>query len=275
MHSTSFCTALLLLVLVATAPSARAASDACNAIRQISRVQVLSQQLARVARDAADGNVDAFSSLKTTGDDIGKRLTLLKQGEPNAGAGAYLAGLDAACAQLSADAGKVLDGKQTIAGIAATADEINGKMPILNSRMDEVVKLVVERSGSAAQVMIAQRQMLLADRMQRRIQAVLKGEEDSASAAMGLQRDAAFYGVVLAGLIKGNADLNIKAISDANAREVLKDIYEHWTGLAPSIAKLIDAAPDWQAITQAADKAAIDAQTVLLKAEALMSRVSE
>jgi twitching motility protein PilJ len=275
MRTTSFCTALLLLVLVANAPSARAASDACNATRQIARVQVLSQQLAGVARDAADGNVDAFVSLTQTRDGIDERLSRLKKGELPAGAGASIAGVDIAWAQLSADAGKVLDGKQVIMSSAAMADDINAKLPILNSRMDEAVKILVDHSGSATQVMIAQRQMLLADRMQRRIASIIRGGEESASAAMGLQRDAEFYRVVLAGLINGNADLNIKAMKDANAREILKDIDGQWAGLAPSITKLLDAAPNLQETREAADKAAIDAQTVLLKAEALMSRVNE
>jgi twitching motility protein PilJ len=266
---------MLLLAVVANAPSARAASDVCNATRQIARVQVLSQQLAGVARDAADGNVDAFVSLRKSRDDITERLSHLKQGELPTGAGAYIAGVDVAFTQLSADAGKLLDGKQVISSSAATADEINGKLPMLNARMDEVTKILAERSGSATQVMLVSRQMLLADRMLRRVASIIRGGEDSPSAAMGLQRDAEFYRVVLAGMIKGNDDLNIKAMKDPNAREILNEVNGQWTDLAPLIAKLVEAAPDLQETRQAADKAALDAQTVLLKAEALMSRVNE
>ncbi len=68
--------------------------------------------------------------------------------------------------------------------------------------------------------------------MQRRVQSILQGGEDSPAAADGLQRDAQFYGVVLAGLINGNPDLNIHAMDNPNARDILNDINKQWIDLA-------------------------------------------
>ena len=105
-------------------------------------------------------------------------------------------------------------------------------MPLLNSRMDEVVKILTEKNGSPSQVMISSRQMLLADRMQRRVQSILQGGEDAQSAADGLARDAQFYGAVLAGLISGNPDLNIRAMDNAEREARFSaDINEQWTDL--------------------------------------------
>ncbi|MBS0566959.1 MAG: methyl-accepting chemotaxis protein [Proteobacteria bacterium] len=249
----------------------------------VTRIQVLSQQLSRQSGDAAGGNLDAFASLKHSRDTIADLFTRLKSGDVRTGMGGYaeqaslkadFAELDQAWAQLSADASKVLDSQEQVLSTAASTDDFNRKTAVLNSRMDEVVKILTERGAAGAQVMIASRQMLYADRMQRRAQAIVAGGEDSPSAAAGLQRDSQFYGVVLAGLINGNADLNIRALDNASAKEILNDINKQWIDLAPQVTKLFEAAPTLQAVKQAADKASIDSQTLLFKADPLSEHIS-
>jgi len=249
----------------------------------VTRIQVLSQQLSRQSADAAGGNLDAFASLKHTRDTIADLLTRLKNGDVRTGMGGYadqptlkadFAELDQAWTQLSANAAKVLDSQEQVLSTAASTDDFNRKTAVLNSRMDEVVKILTERGGSGTQVMTASRQMLYADRMQRRAQAIQLGGEDSPSAAAGLKRDSEFYGLVLAGLINGNADLNIRALDNANAKEILNDINKQWIDLAPQVTKLFEAAPTLQAVKQAADKASIDSQTLLFKADPLSEHIS-
>jgi len=249
----------------------------------VTRIQVLSQQLSRQSADAAGGNLDAFASLKHTRDTIADLLARLKTGDVRTGMGGYadhatlksdFAELDQAWNQLSADAAKVLDSQEQVLSTAASTDDFNRKTAVLNSRMDEVVKILTERGGSGTQVMTASRQMLYADRMQRRAQAIVAGGEDSPSAAAGLKRDSEFYGLVLAGLINGNADLNIRSLDNANAKEILNDINKQWIDLAPQVTKLFEAAPTLQAVKQAADKASIDSQTLLFKADPLSEHIN-
>jgi twitching motility protein PilJ len=117
--------------------------------------------------------------------------------------------------------------------------------------------------------------MLYADRMQRRAASIIQGGEDSPTAAAGLQRDAQFYGVVLAGLINGNADLNIKAMDNAAARDILNDINKQWIDLTPQVTKLLDSATSLQQVKQAVDKASVDSQTLLLKADTLAQHIGD
>ena len=260
------------------------ASQDTKAAAAVTRVQVLSQQLARQANDAAGGNVDAFASLAQTRGTIVSLLNGLKKGDPQAGTHGYadergLSGdftaLDQAWTQLDGDVGKVVDSQQQVLGTAAISDDFNRKTAVLNSRMDEVVKILTERNGSTNQVMVASRQMLYADRMQRRVQSILQGGEDSPTAAAGLQRDSQFYGVVLAGLINGNPDLSIRAMDNPNARDILNDINKQWIDLAPAVTKLLEAAPNLQEVKQSADKASIDSQTLLFKADALATHIGD
>ena len=251
----------------------------------VTKVQVLSQQLSKVANDAAGGNIDAFKSLEATRNSIDDLLNKLNKGDKTTGMRGYasetgvakeVADLDKAWAPLNTNATKILDSKEQVLNTAAVAADFNAKMPVLNSRMEEVVKILTEKNGSASQVMISSREMLLADRMQRRVQTILQGGEEAQSAADGLGRDAQLYGVVLAGLISGNPDLNIRAMDNPNAKEILADINKQWTELVNDpVKKLLDSASALQDVKQAADQASIDSQTMLLKADPVAVRISE
>jgi twitching motility protein PilJ len=275
MRTTSFCATIVLFVVATAVPAAHAASDTEKATMLIARTEVLSQQLASAAHDAVGGNVDAFANLKKTRDAIAECMTRLDGYADRLAPKTNFGGLDVEWAQLSSDVTKLLESQEQIAGIAEAAGDINGKLPVLNSRMDEVVNTLAKHPDSAIQVMIASRLMLLADRMQRRMPLILNGDEGAESAAMGLQRDAQFYSAVLEGLLKGNKDLDLKPMGNAIARDILKDINTQWTGLAPTVTKVLDAAADVQAARRAADKVAEDALTVLIKGDALMSRINE
>jgi twitching motility protein PilJ len=250
----------------------------------VTKIQVLSQQLSKVANDATGGNIDAFKSLEATRNAVDDLLNKLKKGDPTTGMQGYatsgvskeIGDLDKAWAPLNTNVTKILDSKEQVLSTAATAADFNSKMPVLNSRMDEVVKILTEKNGSASQVMISSRQMLLADRMQRRVQSILQGGEEAQSAADGLQRDAQFYSAVLAGLISGNPDLNIRAMDNPNAKEILADINKQWAELVGGpVKKLLDSASALQDVKQSADQASIDSQTMLLKAEPVSKGISD
>jgi twitching motility protein PilJ len=187
-----------------------------------------------------------------------------------------IADLDKAWAPLNTNVTKILDSKEQVLSTAATAADFNAKMPALNSLMDQVVNLLTQKNGSPSQVMISSREMLLADRMQRRVQSILQGGEEAQSAADGLQRDAQFYGAVLAGLISGNPDLNIKAMDSPEAKRILSEMNEQWTALVSDpVKKLLDSASALQDVKQAADQASIDSQTMLLKAEPVSKGIGD
>jgi twitching motility protein PilJ len=250
----------------------------------VTKVQVLSQQLAKQANDAASGNLDAFKSLDQTRNTIDGLITKFKTGDTDNSMRGYsnesalttqLSDLEKAWAQLNTDVTKIIGSKEQVLNAANVAADFNAKMPVLNSRMEEVAKALTDRNGSAGQVMISSREMLLADRMQRRVQSILQGGEEAQSAADGLARDALFYGTVLNGLINGNSDLNIRAMENANAKEILNDINTQWASLADPVKKLLDAASGLQDVKSAADQASIDSQTVLLKADPLALAISK
>ncbi|HQW77321.1 MAG TPA: methyl-accepting chemotaxis protein, partial [Dokdonella sp.] len=251
-------------------------------------IQVASQALTTYAANAAGGNELAFDELSKTTRDIDAFLGYLNKGNapastPYSGMPSYadepgvakeLKDLNAAWEPVLTNATKILGGKSLVLDTATTSNEFSSKMPVLNSRMNEVVNILTERNGSAGQVYISTRQMLLADRMIRRVQEIGQGGDDAQSAADGFSRDAALYKSVLGGLIDGAPALNIKSIDQANARQILTDVSAQWDGLDEPVRKIIDASTGLQVVKQAADAIFTDSQSVLLKARNVADRLS-
>ncbi|MEO8011425.1 MAG: methyl-accepting chemotaxis protein, partial [Dokdonella sp.] len=173
------------------------------------------------------------------------------------------------------NATKILAGKEIVLDTANTSEDFSSKMPILNSRMNEVVNILTERNGTAGQVYISTRQMLLADRMIRRVQEIGQGGQDAQSAADGFSRDAALYSSVLNGLIDGAAALNIRPIEQPNARTILGDVSQQWAGLDEPVRKIIDASTGLQDVKAAANDIVRDSKIVLEKAKAVSQRLDE
>ena len=55
----------------------------------VTKIQVLSQQLSKVANDAAGGNIDAFKSLEATRNSVDELLNKLKKSDPTTGMQGY------------------------------------------------------------------------------------------------------------------------------------------------------------------------------------------
>jgi len=250
------------------------------------QIQVLSQQTAKYALEASDGNVESYKELESTRNAIDASVQKLAKGDPKGGMEAYgdnnttpagrsVTALSKAWGQLDGDIRKILSNKAVVLDSAQRAGKLSQQMPLLNSSMDQVTNILQQRNGSAEQMLGSSRQMLLADRMTRRVQEVLQGGDTSLAAADGLARDAQLYGTVLKGLTDGNADAGIKAMGDANARKILTDMQGNWDALADPIAKVVAAASAIADVKHAGNQASLDSQNVLLRANELSDQIGK
>ncbi|MCE5234308.1 MAG: methyl-accepting chemotaxis protein [Mizugakiibacter sp.] len=256
-----------------------------QAAQLTAQIQVVSQQISKYAFEAAGGNIESFNELDSTRNALDSSVQRLDKGDAKtgmpgyahaaAGVGNSLAALTQAWNQLNGDVSKVLANRALVLNSADQAGQFARQMPILNSRMDEVVNILQQRNGSAAQTFTAARQMLLADRMIRRVQEILQGGEGAATAADGLSRDAQLYSAVLKGLVEGNPDFNIRAMDNASARQILEDIQKTWGQLGDPVQKLVTAAPTLQDVKDAANQASLDSQNVLLRANEVSTNLGK
>jgi twitching motility protein PilJ len=257
-----------------------------QAVGLTTQIQVLSQQTAKYALEAADGNVDSFKELETNRNAIDSAVQRLIKGDEKGGmkpyadnnatpAGRAVAALGNAWGQLDADIGKILSNKALVVDSAQRAGTLSRDLPLLNSSMEQVVNILQQRGGSAEQTYTSARQMLLADRMIRRVQEVLQGGDASQPAADGLARDGQLYGSVLKGLLEGNAEVGVRAMGDANARKILADMQSQWDNLQDPVGKLVGAAGNLTDVKRAGNQASLDSQNVLLRANELADQIAK
>ena len=257
-----------------------------QAVALTTQIQVLSQQTAKFALESSDGNADSYKELESTRNAIDSAVRKLNKGDAATGMHAYAdnnaspvgraaSALDGAWKQLDGDIGKILQNKAVVLDSGQRAAAVSQQMPLLNSSMDQVVNILQQRNGSAEQMLGTSRQMLSADRIIRRVQEVLQGGDNAQAAADGLQRDAQLYGSVLQGLIEGNPGSGVKPIGDANARKILTGMQDDWGKLADPLAKLVSASGNLATVKQAGNKASLDSQSVLLRANDLAEQIGK
>ncbi len=254
-----------------------------QAVGYTTRIQVLSQQLAKYASEAAGGNELAFQELESTRGNIDTYVRSLNEGDKSGmpsyrGVATVAPELDAltkAWAQLQAGARKILDSKDTVLNANTNAKEFGDKLSALNSRMSEVVNILTDRNASASQVYIASRQMQLVDRMGSRVSRILAGGTDTQASAAGLERDARLYQTVVTGLLEGASELNIRPLDNAAAKQIVEDVSTQWSSVNAPVRQILDSATTLQEVKDAADATFTDSQSVLLRAVNVAQRIDE
>jgi twitching motility protein PilJ len=245
------------------------------AVGKVSEVQVLSQQIATKANEAASGNFDAFAELKETRDRVEANINALKSGDgtltknygSEAGVAEPIQALDAEWQRLKGSVDTIFGRQDLVLDMTQTASDFNSRIPMLTQRMDEITNVLRERNAPGDQVYMAARQMLLADRMLRRVADILKGGDLAVSAADQFGRDAQIYGRVLTALSEGSAEMNIRPLTDPQARNILTEISNMFAQVGANADKIQRASTELFEVTEAADAAVTDAEGVLVASE--------
>ena len=70
-------------------------------------------------------------------------------------------------------------------------------------------------------------------------------------------------------MINGNAELNIRPLTDTNARGILDEVYKMYTDVGQNVDSIQGASTDLFEVTEAATSISIDSQDLLGKSQAL------
>lgn len=212
----------------------------------VAEQELISQQIATNALEAAAGKQEAFSRLLELRERFDKTLQFLQQGNndtglPALGASDELAAVEQAWQQYRRDVTTIIDGKEQIAQVAGYVDEINEILPQLLSFSDEVANEIVKAKGDHQSIYIASRQLLLAQRIQNNLNRILSGDEAAATAADQFGRDAAFFGRVLEGMLVGYEALGIKEITVPAALDKLEEAEFLFEDVSENVSSILDA----------------------------------
>ena len=239
-------------------------------------LRVLSQRIAKNATEAAAGKAAAFALLSEARSDFETRWGFLVNGDP---ASDLPPAPDSLAAQMSAvaedwallrdDAGAIVDSELTVLSLHEVAATLADTIPQLQVEYEEVVDILLQSGAPAAQVSVAQRQALLAERIIGSVNKVLIGDDDSVLAADMFGRDANLFGRVLNAMRQGNVAMDIAAVTDEEALERLVEISDLFEFVSGSVDEILETSPELFQVRESANGIFTVSQTMLDKASAL------
>jgi len=239
-------------------------------------IQVRAQQLAKAAGEAAVGNFDAFDELAETRNIISDSINQLRNGNPatalppspgqvNDG----LSTLEQIWQGIDGQAGRILSRSQLVLDLADAAIAFSTNVPRLQALSDEAVQTMIRTGTPTSQIYLASRQLVLADRMLRRVSEILGGGGGSITAADAFSREAELFDQVLQGLILGNDALNISAVRNQQVLAALAEIQPVFEEVKIDVDTILSGSSDLFEVREASDEIILDSAELTDQARSL------
>lgn len=239
-------------------------------------LRVLSQRIAKNATEAASGKAQAFKLLAEARNDFDQRWGYLKKGDSVTGLPAAPSGVHEQLRSVQNDwdalrnsTNVILASEQTVLSLHQVAATLAETVPQLQVEYEKVVEILLQSRAPASQVVLAQRQALLAERILGSVNTVLSGDETAVQAADAFGRDASQFGRVLSGMLDGNATLRIAQVEDRDARARLAEISELFQFVSGSVDEILETSPELFQVREASGNIFNTSQTLLEKTSVL------
>ena len=200
--------------------------------RHTSEMYLIAQGLANHASSAGSGNVMAFSSLARDKDEFDRLLNVLKNGDGVTGLPAAPAAAQASVSQVAvlwADLATKIDliiqKKGAVDSQRGSSADITINLQLIQQENNKVVRALVRNSAAGNEIVVAQRQALLVERIGHIVDKVIdRGFEQVLEDQYS--RDSRNFRAALSGFQNGDARLVIAAVTDADVRSSLERIDE-------------------------------------------------
>jgi len=262
-------TALLVVVLFMVNRDSQHDREYTNTTAEL---RVLSQQIAKNGTEAASGNASAFDQLSNTRDSFRQLWSNLTKGNSQTG----LPASDTAAASqvqqhwdsVRENADIILATRDSVMNMREVTNTLNEIIPQMQVEYEDV-SMVLQNSGAPeAQIALARRQSLLAERMFRSVNNVISGDEDAVTAADRFLTDATQFGRVLNGQLDGNNALAITRVANEDALYGLEAVAELFGFIASNADAVLQASPDLFKVSNAAND-------IFENSEILLGKLSE
>ena len=245
-------------------------------------VQVTSQQLAKSAGEAASGNLDAFLELGSSRNKIATAMGKLRSGSSATQLPSTPTAVEAPMKQLnltwdrmSNNAASILNREQLILELASARNFVQDNIPGIQKNTDTGIRALTKSGAPTNQVVFASRQLVLADRILRRVSEVLQGGSNAVSAAENLGNDRDLFEQVLTALLRGNSKLGITQVRNSQALQSLGKVKTLFETIKPQINTILSSSSDLFEVRGAADEIFLDSRDVFDEATNLKDAISE
>ena len=245
-------------------------------------VQVTSQQLAKSAGESASGNLNAFQELKNSRGKIAAAMTKLRTGSVSTRLPATPTAVEVPMKQLSltwyrmsTNANSILGRESLILELASARDIVQENIPAIQRHTDASIQALTKSGAPTNQVVFASRQLVLADRILRRVSEVLQGGSNAVSAAENLEKDRDLFNQVLTALLQGNSSLGITRVRNSQALLSLGQVKSLFETITPQINTILNSSSDLFEVRGAADEIFLDSRDVFDQAANLKIAIAD
>jgi len=206
-------------------------SDESNPyVQHASEMQVIAQGIAKHASAAGSGNATAFASLARDKDEFDRQLSVLRNGDGATGlpaapstAQASLSQVGGLWADLSNRIDTMIQKKGAVDAQRESSADITINLQLIQQENNKVVRALARNNAAGNEIITAQRQALLIERIGHTVDKVIdRGFEQALQDQYS--RDSSTFRAVLRGFQNGDSGLVITAISDAEIRTNLERV---------------------------------------------------
>ena len=234
-------------------------------IRLSTDMQIHSQQMAKSAAEAVEGNRAAFLQLGDSTGVISDAVQALKDGDPVRSLPALpekmsetLADLDKTWRRMNANARKILDREDQVLALAEQSTGFIQVVPRIQDLTDQAIRELTQNNASNQQVFVAGRQLVLSDRILRHLKEMLRGGEGAVTAAGNFKREISYFEQTMDALLKGSRSIGIPQVTQTRARKALDEAKLLYDEARPQLDTILNSTEDILAVRGAADDIFID-----------------
>jgi twitching motility protein PilJ len=234
-------------------------------IRLSTDMQVHSQQLAKSAAEAVEGNRSAFLQLGDSTGVVSDAVQALNDGDPVRSLPALpstmsetLTDLDRTWRRMSTNARNILDREDQVLALAEDSIAFIQVIPEIQELTDQAIRELTQNSSSNQQVFVAGRQLVLSDRILRHLQEMLRGGAGSVAAADNFTREIAFFEQTMSALLQGSRNIGIAQVTNSRARKALDEAKLLYDNARPQLDTILNSTEDILAVRGAADEIFVD-----------------
>jgi len=212
--------------------------------------RLLSRSMVTQAFEASRGREQAFDRLKETKQRFEEILVIQKNGSPAANLPPspaevlpYVNELEARWRPLGADVQTILDGRDAVLTVSDFVPALERVMPALLEQSEKVISQLVESGASNRQVVVATRQLLLAQRITSNLNRMLSGGERAAAAAEQFGRDVSRFGQIFKGMLTGDPQLGVERVTQTATVARITELAEQFHAIEEEANLVLNNAP--------------------------------
>jgi twitching motility protein PilJ len=250
-------------------------------LRNANHLKVLSQRIVNHGNQAATGQLEMFPLLSEDRSAFDASLGELKNGNLGLGLPASPDSLQPLISKVAAlwngsrtDINNILGNRDVLVSMRDIASDLTITLAVIEQENRKVVASMLLSSAPASEVVLAQRQSQLTERMSRSLESVLQVGETK-NLVDNFANNQETFQRVLAGLTNGDRELQTKAATNSDVRASLAKIEELFRSVATRSNEIFAQAENVASIKQSALALSLGSSEYVASLDALVGAYEE